>query len=86
MTPTQPTTDLDTKYPPKPNRVKLLTSLTFSDDEWNIIYEGLRIAQLDLCESANTLAVKWPGTPLVETLRKWGERMGRLRRRIERRA
>ena len=60
-------------------------SVTFTVDDYDFLSECLRLAQIELLQTAQTLSQTWPTSAAVETLRQWAERAADVRERIERR-
>ena len=58
-------------------------SVHFTDDEWSLLSELLRIASIDLTRTADRLQSVWPNSAMVERLRQWSESASAFRARID---
>ena len=62
---------------------KTANPIDFTDNEYNMISELLRVASVSLQETVITVESRYPGSPFVETLRTWMEQAADIRERIE---
>ena len=57
--------------------------MSFTEDDLSFLAEMLRIAEVDLQLSIDSLTWRWPDATFTETLRRYRERAQDLRAQIE---
>jgi hypothetical protein len=63
--------------------IRGIPMVKFTDTDLDLINELLRVASVSLNETIITVGSRYPGSPFIETLRKWQEQAADIRERIE---